>query len=119
LTVRSTCHRSKAAWLPALFYARRQRLHRDAPSVVTSASAPDEEACVQSALTPTTACLYAVTDATGEVLAATSYHDIVPSVKRVEICHRYAQRTVNTANRCRTHAFEMLSCHVVLAHRQL
>lgn len=64
---------------------------------------------------------FAVTEeATGAVLGSTSYHDIVPAVKRVEIGYtwyaRRAQRThVNTT--CKflllRHAFETLQCHVV------
>ena len=64
---------------------------------------------------------FAVTDsASGQVLGCTSYHDIVPAVKRVEIGWTWyaksVQRThVNTT--CKllllTHAFETLDCHVV------
>ena len=64
---------------------------------------------------------FAVTDeATGTVLGSTSYHDILPAVKRVEIGYtwyaRRCQRThVNTT--CKLllleHAFDALGCHVV------
>ncbi|RZJ24327.1 MAG: N-acetyltransferase [Haliea sp.] len=64
---------------------------------------------------------FAVTEtATGQVLGTTSYHDIVPSVQRVEIGYTwYAQRVqrthVNTT--CKLlllqHAFDTLDCHVV------
>lgn len=64
---------------------------------------------------------FAVTDAkSGEVLGSTSYHDILPAVKRLEIGYTWyaqsCQRThVNTS--CKllmmTHAFETLGCHVV------
>lgn len=64
---------------------------------------------------------FAVTDSsTGQVLGCTSYHDIVPAVRRLEIGYtwyaRSHQRThVNTV--CKlllmTHAFEALDCHVV------
>ena len=56
----------------------------------------------------------------GKVIGCSSYHDILPAVKRVEIGYTWyaksAQRThVNTA--CKlllmTHAFETLACHVV------
>ena len=56
----------------------------------------------------------------GKVLGCSSYHDILPTVKRVEIGYTWyaksVQRTsVNTA--CKlllmTHAFETLGCHVV------
>lgn len=64
---------------------------------------------------------FAVRDqATGTVLGSTSYHDILPAVRRVEIGYTWyaarCQRThVNTT--CKllmlTHAFETLGCHVV------
>ena len=64
---------------------------------------------------------FLVQDATsGKVLGCSSYHDILPAVKRVEIGYTWyaqsVQRThVNTA--CKlllmTHAFETLGCHVV------
>jgi len=64
---------------------------------------------------------FAVTDeATGTVLGSTSYHDILPAVKRVEIGYTWyaarCQRThVNTT--CKLlmlqHAFDALGCHVV------
>jgi len=56
----------------------------------------------------------------GKVLGCSSYHDILPAVKRVEIGYTWyaksVQRThVNTA--CKlllmAHAFETLACHVV------
>ena len=61
-----------------------------------------------------------IEEAGGTVLGSTSYHDILPAVKRLEIGHTwYAQRCqrthVNTA--CKllmmTHAFDTLGCHVV------
>ncbi len=64
---------------------------------------------------------FAVTEAeTGTVLGSTSFHDILPAVKRVEIGYtwyaRRCQRThVNTT--CKllmlTHAFDTLGCNVV------
>ena len=64
---------------------------------------------------------FAVTEpGTGRVLGCTSYHDIVPALKRVEIGWTWyaksSQRThLNTT--CKllmlTHAFETLGCHVV------
>jgi RimJ/RimL family protein N-acetyltransferase len=64
---------------------------------------------------------FAVTDAaSGTVLGSTSFHDILPAVRRVEIGYTWyaksAQRShVNTT--CKllmlTHAFEALGCHVV------
>jgi len=58
--------------------------------------------------------------ATGTVLGSSSYHDILPAVKRVEIGYtwyakRYQRTHVNTT--CKlllmTHAFDTLGCHVV------
>ncbi|MBK1684054.1 GNAT family N-acetyltransferase [Rhodoferax fermentans] len=58
--------------------------------------------------------------ATGKVLGSSSYHDILPAVKRVEIGYTWyaksVQRThVNTTAKLLllTHAFEVLGCHVV------
>jgi len=64
---------------------------------------------------------FAVLDAAdGTVLGSTSYHDILPAVKRVEIGWTWyakrCQRThVNTTAKLlmMTHAFESLGCHVV------
>jgi RimJ/RimL family protein N-acetyltransferase len=64
---------------------------------------------------------FCVTDAaSGAVLGCTSYHDIVPAVKRVEIgwtwYARRCQRThVNSVAKLlmMTHAFEALDCQVV------
>ena len=64
---------------------------------------------------------FAVLDeASGAVLGCTSYHDIVPAVKRVEIGYTWyaksSQRShVNTTAKLLllTHAFETLHCHVV------
>lgn len=64
---------------------------------------------------------FAVTDtATGQVLGCTSYHDIVPAIKRVEIgwtwyAKRMQRTHVNTVSKLLllTHAFETLGCHVV------
>ena len=61
-----------------------------------------------------------VDDATGKVLGSTSYHDIVPAVKRAEIgwtwYRKSVQRThVNTTAKLLMmgHAFDTLGCHVV------
>lgn len=88
----------------------------------TSVPAPDETfAYIQNALNTENRFAFAVTDAsTGEVLGSTSYHDILPSVKRLEIGYtwyaaRYQRTHVNTT--CKllmlTHAFEALGCHVI------
>ena len=61
-----------------------------------------------------------VDDATGKVLGSTSYHDIVPAVKRVEIgwtwyCKSVQRTHVNTTAKLLMmgHAFDTLGCHVV------
>ncbi len=61
-----------------------------------------------------------IEEASGEVLGTTSYHDILPAVKRVEIgwtwYARRVQRThVNTTAKLLMmgHAFDTLGCHVV------
>ncbi|MBT9511938.1 MAG: GNAT family N-acetyltransferase [Acidovorax sp.] len=61
-----------------------------------------------------------VDEATGKVLGCTSFHDILPAVKRVEIgytwyCQSVQRSHVNTT--CKLlmmgHAFDTLGCHVV------
>ncbi len=91
----------------------------------TGVPAPDETvAYVEAALTGQSAGLrlpFAVLDATiGEVLGSTSYHDIVPTVERVEIGYTwYARRVqrsaVNTTAKLLllTHAFETLGAQLV------
>jgi N-acetyltransferase len=61
-----------------------------------------------------------IDEASGKVLGSSSYHDIVPAVKRVEIGYTWyaksAQRThVNSTCKLMlmTHAFETLNCNVV------
>lgn len=92
---------------------------------VTSVPAPHEtRTYIETALrmrTEGNRFAFAVTDeASGRVLGSTSYHDILPAVKRLEIGYTWyaksVQRThVNTT--CKllllTHAFETLGCHVV------
>ena len=64
---------------------------------------------------------FAITDAaTGTVLGSSSYHDILPAVKRVEIGYtwyakRYQRTNVNTTAKLllMTHSFETLGCNVV------
>ena len=63
---------------------------------------------------------FAVLDGNGSVLGSTSFHDILPAVKRVEIGWTwYAKRVqrshVNTVAKLLllTHAFDTLGCHVV------
>lgn len=59
-------------------------------------------------------------EATGSLIGSTSYHDIIPAIKRVEIGYtwyakRYQRTHVNTACKLMlmTHAFETLQCAVV------
>ena len=59
-------------------------------------------------------------DASGQVLGSTSFHDILPAVRRVEIGYTWyrksVQRThVNTTAKLLMmgHAFDQLACHVV------
>ena len=89
---------------------------------VTSVPEPDEVmAYIQTALQTDNRFAFAVTDATsGEVLGSTSYHDILPTVKRVEIGYTwYAARCQRTHvnSTCKllmmSHAFEILGCNVV------
>ena len=92
---------------------------------VTSVPEPDQtRSYIDSALQMRDAghrfAFAVVESATGTVIGSTSYHDILPAVKRVEIGYTwYAQRVqrthVNTT--CKllmlTHAFETLGCAVV------
>jgi RimJ/RimL family protein N-acetyltransferase len=57
---------------------------------------------------------------TGKVLGSTSFHDILPAVKRVEIGYTWYAKSVQRSHvnsTCKllmmTHAFEVLGCHVV------
>jgi RimJ/RimL family protein N-acetyltransferase len=92
---------------------------------VTSVPAPDEtRSYIETALRGREEghrlAFAVIEEASGTVLGSTSYHDILPAVKRVEIGYtwyaRRAQRThVNTT--CKllllTHAFDSLGCNVV------
>lgn len=62
----------------------------------------------------------AVEAATGKVIGSSSYHDIVPTVKRLEIGYTWYAKSVQRSHvntSCKlllmTHAFETLGCHVV------
>ena len=88
----------------------------------TSVPEPHEaKSYIETALQTGNRFAFAVTDAaTGSVLGSTSFHDIVPNIKRVEIGYTWyaarCQRTdVNTT--CKllmlTHAFDTLRCNVV------
>ena len=92
---------------------------------VTSVPAPDEtRGYIETALRmrqEDNRFAFAVTDtASGTVLGSTSFHDILPAVKRVEIGYTWyaarCQRThVNTTAKLLllAHAFDTLGCHVV------
>ena len=89
---------------------------------VTSVPQPSEAlSYIQTALQTDNRFAFAVTDATtGVVLGTSSYHDILPAVKRVEIGYTwYAARCQRTHvnSTCKlllmTHAFETLGCNVV------
>jgi len=61
-----------------------------------------------------------IESATGKVLGSSSYHDIVPAIKRVEIGYTWYAKSVQRSHvnsTCKlllmTHAFETLGCHVV------
>jgi len=92
---------------------------------VTSVPAPEDtrayiETALQSRAQGHRFAFAVVDEASATVLGSTSYHDIIPAVKRVEIGYTwYAQRVqrshVNTT--CKLlllqHAFDTLGCHVV------
>lgn len=90
---------------------------------VTFPPHPDEvEPYINTALAgaPNQRIPFAVLDSSGHVLGSTSYHDILPEVKRLEIGYtwyaRSAQRTtVNTTCKMMLlqHAFETLACRTV------
>ena len=61
-----------------------------------------------------------VDEASGRVLGTSSYHDIVPAIKRVEIGYTWYAKSVQRSHvntTCKlllmNHAFETLGCHVV------
>ena len=92
---------------------------------VTSVAEPDQtrdyiEAALAARLEGHRFAFAVLDQASGTVLGSTSYHDILPAVRRVEIGYTWyaarCQRTrVNTM--CKllmlTHAFETLACNVV------
>lgn len=92
---------------------------------VTLVPAPHEtrgyiEAALKSREAGTRLAFAVVEEPSGTVVGCTSYHDIVPAPKRVEIGYTwYAERVqrthVNTACKFRllTHAFDTLACNVV------
>ncbi|UTD53943.1 GNAT family N-acetyltransferase [Halomonas sp. MS1] len=92
---------------------------------ITSVPAPDEtrsyiDTALKSREEGHRFAFAVIEEASGRVLGTTSYHDILPNVKRVEIGYTWyakrVQRThVNTT--CKllllTHAFDTLGCNVV------
>ena len=89
---------------------------------ITSVPEPEQTAqYIQTALDMQDRFAFAVTDTTtGTVLGSSSYHDILPAVKRLEIGWTWyakrCQRThVNSTAKLllMSHAFETLGCHVV------
>jgi len=89
---------------------------------VTSAPAPGQvRAYIEAALRQTGRFPFAVLDeATGRVLGSSSYHDILPAVRRVEIGYTWYAASVQRShvNTCAkllllAHAFDTLGCHVV------
>ena len=61
-----------------------------------------------------------IDEASGRVLGSTSYHDILPAVRRVEIGYTWYAKSVQRSHVNTTakllmmgHAFEQLQCHVV------
>jgi N-acetyltransferase len=89
---------------------------------VTSVPEPENtRAYIDTALkTPDRFAFAVLNDASGQVLGSSSYHDILPAVRRVEIGYTWyatsVQRThVNTTAKLLllTHAFETLQCNVV------
>ncbi len=89
---------------------------------VTSVPEPHEvRAYIETALRTDNRFAFAVLDASnGQLLGSSSYHDILPAVKRVEIGYtwyaaRYQRTHINST--CKlllmTHAFETLGCNVV------
>ena len=89
---------------------------------ITSVPAPEEtRGYIEAALRMHDRFAFVVTDAEdGTVLGSTSYHDIVPALRRVEIGYTWyakrCQRThVNTVCKLMllAHAFETLHCNIV------
>ena len=92
---------------------------------VTSVPAPDEtRAYIETAMQARTEghrFAFAVVDEfSGKVLGSTSYHDILPAVKRVEIGYTWYAKSVQRSpvnTTCKllllSHAFDTLGCQVV------
>jgi N-acetyltransferase len=89
---------------------------------VTSVPEPqDTRAYIETALNTRDRFAFAVIDeATGTVLGTSSYHDILPAVKRVEIGYTWYRQSVQRSHvntTCKLlllgHAFDTLGCNVV------
>ncbi len=89
---------------------------------ITSVPEPENvRGYIETALKTADRFAFAVIDeATGKVLGSSSYHDIVPAVRRVEIGYTWYAKSVqrssvNTTAKLllMTHAFETLNCNVV------
>ena len=92
---------------------------------ITSVPEPDEtRSYIETALAMRAAgnrFAFCVRDAaSGKVLGSTSYHDILPSVKRLEIGYTWYAKSVQRSHvntTCKllllSHAFDTLNCHVV------
>jgi len=92
---------------------------------VTSVPAPDEtrsyiETALQARAEGHRFAFAVVDEFSGKVLGSTSYHDILPAVKRVEIGYTWYAKSVQRSHIntiCKllmlSHAFDTLGCHVV------
>ena len=89
---------------------------------VTSVPEPqDTRAYIETALATRDRFAFAVVDeATNAVLGSTSYHDILPAARRVEIGYTWYRQSVQRSHvntTCKLlmmgHAFDALGCHVV------
>ena len=89
---------------------------------VTSVPEPqDTRAYIETALATRDRFAFAVVDeATNAVLGSTSYHDILPAARRVEIGYTWYRQSVQRSHvntTCKLlmmgHAFDTLGCHVV------
>ena len=89
---------------------------------VTSVPEPEQtRAYIETALNTADRFAWAVIEeASGKVLGSSSYHDILPAVRRVEIGYTWYAKSVqrSAVNTCcklmlLTHAFETLGCNTV------
>lgn len=89
---------------------------------VTSVPEPQHtRAYIETALQTLDRFAFAVLDeASGRVLGCSSYHDILPAVRRLEIGYTWYRKSVQRSHVNTTaklllmgHAFEQLACHVV------